>query len=64
MVDTEVIIKNQTFEWFITIAGTKCDELTLYSDYGREVLSVNGIWPTEEYRVGEEVFRFPKIMKR
>jgi Xaa-Pro dipeptidase len=62
--DAEAVMKNQTYEWFITITGTKNDELTLYSDSGREVLSVNGIWPTEEYKVGDEVYRLPKIMER
>lgn len=62
--DTARVRINQAFEWFITISGVKVSELSVCTNKGRDVLSVNGLWPTEEYSANGEVYRFPEILIR
>ena len=52
---------NEAYDWFITITGTKVEELSITTDKGQEILSVSGIWPTKEYSYNNKKFELPVI---
>jgi len=53
----------QTYDWFITITGTKGEELSINSDGNIEVLSVNGLWPCNNYTKNGISIKLPEIMQ-
>ena len=53
------ILKNQTFNWYITITGVKVEEV--FSSTGG-LLSSRGLWPVKNYEVEGESFYLPQIM--
>jgi len=59
---TAVVSENQAFDWFITIAGVKVEELALTTKNGVEVVSVTGAWPVKEYSFNGQSFLLPQIM--
>lgn len=52
---------NEAYDWFITITGTKVEELCITTNKGQEILSVTGIWPTKEYSHSNKKFKLPVI---
>lgn len=58
-----VLVGNQAYDWFITITGTKGEELTLNVDGAVEVPTVNGIWPMKTYRRNNVSVQLPDIMQ-
>ena len=53
---------NMTFNWYITISGTKVEETLLLSGDKKEIISSNGIWPTKTYTYEGESYELPQIM--
>ena len=61
--DTEVVL-NQAYDWFITITGTKVEELSINTAKGIEVLSAVGRWPVGEYSFNGQSFKLPEILMK
>lgn len=59
-----IVQNNQAYDWFITITGTKVEELSINSDNKQEILSVTGKWPTKEYEYNRKKFMLPSILMR
>lgn len=55
---------NEAYDWFITITGTKVEELSISTNKGLEVISVTGKWPTKEYAYNNKKFKLPLILNR
>lgn len=53
---------NMTFNWYITISGTKVEETILISGDDKEIITSNGIWPTKTYEYDGQKFELPQIM--
>jgi len=59
----KVVQKNQPFEWFITITGTKVGELALLSEKGLEIPSYDrSSWPGKSVQTPKGELVFPDIM--
>ncbi len=56
------IVDNQAFDWFITLAGIKVEELSLNTGGKREIPSISGQWPTRSYKYGDYSFQLPRIL--
>ena len=52
---------NEAYDFFITITGTKVEELSITTNKGQEILSVTGIWPTKEFSYKNKKFKLPVI---
>lgn len=59
-----VVMDNQAYDWFITITGTKVEELSVSTAGKQEVLSVNGYWPAEKFAYNGVEFDLPIILRR
>jgi len=57
-----VITDKQTFNWYITITGTKVEETILTSLEGKEILSSTGLWPVKKYQANGQTFFLPQIL--
>lgn len=53
------IIKNQPFNWYITVTGVKVEEVFLSTG---ELLTSNGLWPLKKYAIGDKNFNLPQIL--
>lgn len=67
IVDTNVcndpsatVSEKHSFDWFITITGTKTEELVI-CDCGPEIVSMSGLWPSKEYNIHGYKFNLPEI---
>ncbi|NLK98060.1 MAG: M24 family metallopeptidase [Epulopiscium sp.] len=54
----------QSYEWFITIAGTKSAELALNINNQIELMSLAGYWKTKSYTANNHTYELPIIMER
>jgi Xaa-Pro aminopeptidase len=58
------IASHQAYDWFVTITGVKCEELSLNTGNSREVCSAAGHWPTKRYSFDSQTFELPQILIR
>lgn len=63
MKETNKVQPYQPYDWFITITGTKGEELSINYDGNIEVLSVNGIWPSKNYTKNGITIKLPEILQ-
>lgn len=56
----DFISERHAFDWFITLAGAKTEELVLCTP-GIEVCSLTGLWNYEELIIGNEKIKVPAI---
>ena len=61
---TAALSERQTFNWYITASGVKCEETVLSGAHGGTVLSVGGIWPTTEFDVSGFKVNLPDILQK
>ncbi len=63
--DPEAVVSvNQAYDWFITITGTKVEELSLLTGKGVEVASSCGNWPVKEYSWKGKTVNLPQILQK
>ena len=62
MSSTAKAIRNQAYDWFITITGVKSEELGFLGESGAEFLSVCGNWPKKTVEVAGDKIEMPDIM--
>jgi Xaa-Pro dipeptidase len=54
---------NQTYDWLVTVPGTKTEELSLLTEGGAELLSFGAGWPELTYEIGGKLYRMPDILQ-
>lgn len=59
-----IIQTNEAYAWFITITGTKTEELSVNIQGEQEILTAAGKWPVKKCRFQGNVFSYPEIMLR
>lgn len=57
-------IKNEAYDWFITVTGAKAEELSVNENGKIEILSNTGLWPSKEIFSEGETYQIPQIMMR
>ena len=61
---SNLISSSQAFDWFITITGSKVEELSLNTQGKQEIVSVTGLWPVKKYSYNNKTFELPDILIR
>lgn len=59
-----VILESETYDWFITVAGAKVEELGLNCNREFRILSHTGLWPSKDFTANGKTFSLPQIMLR
>lgn len=54
---------NQTYDWLVTVPGTKSEELSLLTEEGVEVLSLSAGWPELTFVIDGKLYRMPDILE-
>jgi antitoxin VapB len=60
----KVVQSPQPFSWFITVPGAKVEELTLLSPAGKEIVSLQGNWPTLQVETAQGPISVPGMLIR
>ena len=62
---TDTVLQlNQAFDWFVTVTGAKCEELSLLTERGKEVASMTAIWPKLTVETGHGSVVVPDLWVR
>jgi len=62
IIDNEEIMDRMVYDWFITVAGAKVEELSVSGHDGGKVLSAAGAWPLKEYAWQGKTYKLPVIL--
>jgi Xaa-Pro dipeptidase len=54
---------NQTYDWLVTVPGTKTEELSFLSEAGVETLSMGSGWPELTFEIDRNLYRMPDILE-
>lgn len=64
LLDPQAIVQvNQTYDWLVTVPGTKTEELSLLTEDGVEVLSLRAGWPELTFKIDGKLYRMPDILE-
>jgi Xaa-Pro dipeptidase len=54
---------NQTYDWLVTVPGTKTEELSLLTEEGAGLLSLGSGWPEQAFEINGKRYRMPDILE-
>jgi Xaa-Pro dipeptidase len=64
LLDAEARVSvNQTYDWLVTVPGTKTEELSLLTEGGAELLSFGVGWPELTFEIGGKPYHMPDILQ-